>query len=167
MHSKRKKRSRIRAAKVTAGHGHKKKNRGAGHRGGRGKAGSGKRGDFKIMKVTKGIKYLGKHGFKKNKQKIKTITLQTLQEKLPSLVKSGQINLVKDIYEIDLEKLGYDKLLSKGNIRVKLNITVSSASTNALNKIKNVGGKVKVNTLTKEIRQEVIEENNEENKNQS
>ena len=57
----------------THGHGSSKKRRGAGHKGGRGKAGSGKRGDAKIMKVTKGNKnYLGKHGFVSKRKKEKS-----------------------------------------------------------------------------------------------
>jgi large subunit ribosomal protein L15 len=169
MHTKRKKRSRIRAAKVTAGHGHKKKNRGAGHRGGRGKAGSGKRGEFKLMKLTQGKKYLGKHGFNKIKKEVKTINLQTIQEKLPSLVNSGKAKIIKDTYEIDLTTLGYDKLLSKGQIDVKLNITITKASNNAISKVEAAGGKVNTVHVLQEKpvvktqeTSEVSSENNEE-----
>ena len=143
MQAKRTKRSRIRAAKVTAGHGHKKTNRGAGNRGGRGKSGSGKRGDFKLMKLTNGGKrYIGKHGFTSIKGEVKAINLSELQKGLDSLVKLGKISLSKDIYEIDLGALGYKKLLSKGDVYHKINIKTSFATPNAIKKIEEKGGKV-------------------------
>ena len=162
MQSKRKKRTRIRAAKVTAGHGHKKKNRGAGHRGGRGKAGSGKRGNAKIMKITSGNKYLGKTGFTsiKSLKPFNIITLKEIQDKLPVLISSGKMTQNKDIFEINLTELGYDKLLAKGNVAVKLNIVVNSASKNAIAKIEAAKGKV---ILPDSKVQEKNKQNSEEN----
>ncbi len=142
MQSKRTKRSRIRAAKPTSGHGHKKKNRGAGHRGGRGKAGTGKHGSTKLMKLTKGKEYLGKSGFKSLKKSLRTINLTELQSGLDSMTIKGKISKNKDVYEVDLEKLGYDKLLSKGNVNVKINIKVKLATPNAVSRIEKAGGKV-------------------------
>jgi large subunit ribosomal protein L15 len=143
MQAKRRKRSRIRAAKVTAGHGHKKKNRGAGNRGGRGKAGTGKRGTANFMKVTGGDKnYLGKHGFTSIQKSLNAINTNEIQKSLLSLVQKGKAELKKDIYELDLTKLGYDKLLSKGPVNVKLNIKVKSATQNAINKVVKAGGLV-------------------------
>jgi len=144
MQSKRKKRSRIRAAKPTSGHGHKKKNRGAGHRGGRGKAGSGKRGSTNLMQLTSGKDFLGKHGFTSLKNKEKTINLSEIQKSLFGLVDEGLIKKTKDVYEIDLIKLGYDKLLSKGNITYKLNIKVKKATPNAVSRVEKAGGKVEI-----------------------
>ena len=142
MQTKRSKRSRIRADKVTAGHGSKKKNRGAGHRGGRGKAGSGKRGDAKIMKITYGEKYLGKLGFRSRKDKTRSINIQTIQEKLDSYLAQERILKENGSYVIDLNKLKYDKLLSKGKISYKLIIKVGQASARAVQKVESVGGKV-------------------------
>jgi len=161
MQSKRKKRTRIRAAKVTAGHGHKKKNRGAGHRGGRGKSGTGKRGDAKIMKLTGGNKHLGKTGFKTYKKTVNSINIRKLQSLLPLLIKEGKAKQNKDVYEIDLIKLNYDKLISKGHINFKLHITVKSASQNAISKVEAKGGKV-VLPANKKLMNDA--ENNEENK---
>ena len=141
MQSKRKKRSRIRAAKITAGHGHKKKNRGAGHRGGRGKSGSGKRGDFKIMKVTKGQKYLGKYGFTSRKKPMPQINLQELQLRLQNYVKEGNASVNNNTYAVSLP--GY-KLLSKGRVRFKINIKVKSATETAIKKVESAGGKVSI-----------------------
>lgn len=142
MQTKRSKRSRIRAAKVTAGHGHKKKNRGAGHRGGRGKSGTGKRGDFKLMKLKPGGKNLGKHGFVSLKEQKKAINLGQLQLNLNTLYEEEKIKKSKDAYEIDLKKLGYDKLLSKGDVYTKMNISVDSATKRAIKKVEEKQGKV-------------------------
>ena len=144
MQRKRSKRSRIRAAKRTSGHGHKKKNRGAGNRGGRGKAGAGKRGDAKLMKVTKGKRNMGKHGFTSLKEPDTVINVAYLQEKLDSLLNEGKIEKAKDVYKVDLNALGYDKLLSKGPVRFKMEITVDKASPNAVKKIEAAGGSVTV-----------------------
>ena len=144
MQSKRKKRSRIRAAKPTSGFGHKKKNRGAGHTGGRGRAGSGKRGEVKLMMFKTSNKYLGKQGFTSIKKKLKTINLTELQRSIEGLVEKGKAIKNKDAYEVDLIKLGYDKLLSKGNITHKLNIKVKKATPNAISRIEKVGGKVEI-----------------------
>lgn len=143
MQVKRTKRSRIRAAKDTAGHGHKKKNRGAGNRGGRGNAGSGKRGDFKLMKLLNaGKSVIGKHGFTSQYKQIKSINLSELQLKLDSLVKEGKVLQSKEVYEIDLKKLGVQKLLAKGNVYNKMNIQAEFATPNAIKKTEEKGGKV-------------------------
>src|SRR3989344_9386542 len=63
---KRRKFTRMRGTH-THGGGSKKKNRGAGNRGGRGMAGSGKRAEQKKPKILKefGTSYFGKKGFKR------------------------------------------------------------------------------------------------------
>jgi large subunit ribosomal protein L15 len=142
MQTKRSKRSRIRAAKDTSGHGSKKKHRGAGHRGGRGISGSGKRGDAKLMKVTKGERHLGKYGFISRKKKVNAINLQTLQESLIQLVDHKKVSVEKDVYEIDLGVLGFERLLSKGRVTKKMHIKVRSVSEKAISKIKAAGGEV-------------------------
>ena len=62
--NKSKKKLKYRGSK-THGCGSMKKRRGAGHRGGRGAAGSGKRGDAKKPSIWGG-RYFGKHGFINN-----------------------------------------------------------------------------------------------------
>ena len=124
----------------THGSGAKKKRRGAGNRGGRGMAGSGKRADQKKPTILKlyGSSYFGKHGFKrpqKVKKKIKAINLNDL-EKL--IIKN---NLKENI---NLKELGYDKLLSTGNLSKKYNINCSSCSKKAKEKIEKLGGTVNV-----------------------
>ncbi|MBU0757239.1 MAG: 50S ribosomal protein L15 [Nanoarchaeota archaeon] len=150
MHNKRKKVTRKRGSE-THGHGASKKWRGAGHKGGRGNAGSGKRGDSKIMKVTKGNKnYLGKHGFtSKNIDTIKTINLFTIQKQMDSLLSKKLIKQEGDTYIIDLGSIGFNKLLSKGNVTKKLNITVDFATGNAIEKVAKAGGIVMIKVQEK------------------
>ncbi|MBN2368533.1 uL15 family ribosomal protein [Candidatus Woesearchaeota archaeon] len=165
MQTKRKKRSRIRAAKVTAGHGSKKKNRGAGHRGGRGKSGAGKRGDFKIMKITKGMpkkEYLGKHGFKMPASDEKAINLNILQDRLASYLEKGLVSRSKDTYEVDLGMIGYQKLLSKGAVRVKLSIKVARATQNAIDKVEAAGGKIVLLEDTAAESENLVDEESED-----
>lgn len=147
---KRSKRSKARGS-WTHGHGGKKRSRGAGNRGGRGLAGSGKRADQNKTRVLKkyGSKYFGKKGFKipqKVKGKIKSINIEDLNKSLNRLLAQGQIKKDTDITIIDLKKLGYDKLLGKGKINQKLKIIVPLASKKAIEKIKEAGGEI-TNTL--------------------
>src|SRR3989338_2684643 len=81
--NKRKKNTRQRG-KTTHGWGARKKHRGAGNRGGRGMAGSGKRADQKKPSILKeyGNTYFGKFGFKipqKIKKQIKEINISTIE----------------------------------------------------------------------------------------
>src|SRR3989344_411779 len=136
MIKKRKKVSRYRGSK-THGCGSMKKRRGAGNRGGRGMAGSGKRADQKKPSILKeyGTAYFGKKGFasRSNKIKIKSINIGDLENRLLTLIK------------IDLSKLKYNKLLGSGKITKKFEINVDHASKGAIEKIEKLGGKVNVN----------------------
>ncbi len=144
MQIKRNKRSRIRAAQRTAGHGSKKKHRGSGHRGGFGHSNIGKRGSAKIQKEagSGGNNALGKHGFKSLEKKVNAINLQELQGRLPSYLGKGLASMEKEVYQIDLEKVGFEKLLSKGQVTLKMNIKAASATENAVEKVKAAGGSV-------------------------
>ena len=124
MQQKRKKVTRKRGTE-THGHGASKKRRGAGHRGGRGNSGAGKRGDFKIAKVAKyNNKHHGKYGFtSKNRKDIKAINIHQIQIHINKLLDSGLAELKNDVYVIDLKKMGYNKLLAKGNVSLKFKIT--------------------------------------------
>jgi len=129
----------------TYGWGSKKKRRGAGNRGGRGMAGSGKRADQKKPSILKeyGNKYFGKRGFvKHNKKIVKPINIDNLEKKLPDLVSKKLINEESKGFIIDLKKIGYNKLLGSGKITKKLVITADSASKKAIDKIKKAGGEV-------------------------
>ena len=122
------------------GGGHHKKRRGAGSRGGRGNAGSGKRAGHKKQGIV-----LGRTGFlpRRGVQRVKAITVGffTLQN-VNKLVAAGKAAKDGDAFSIDLGKLGYGKLLGTGNTSLKLNLHVSSVTASAEEKISIVGGKV-------------------------
>lgn len=113
--------------------------RGGGSRGGRGKSG---KFDHKIML------YLKYESWKKEKEKSrslkknkKIINLQMLDNLIDKMILNGNLREEKNI-EIDLDKLGYEKLLSKGNINKGIIVKIKSASKKAIEKIEKKGGKV-------------------------
>src|SRR3989338_998997 len=149
---KRKKNTRQRGSH-THGWGSKKKHRGAGHRGGRGMAGSGKRADQIKPSLWK-ERYFGKFGFKKKgvKEDIKSINICVIDEKIGDYISKKLIVKEDDFYVVDLEKLGYNKLLGNGRIKKKFKITTPYASKKVIERIKNANGIV---VLTKPHKSEV------------
>jgi large subunit ribosomal protein L15 len=150
---KRKKNIRQRGSK-THGWGAMKKHRGAGNRGGRGNAGSGKRGDQKKPSYwnalrphdqKKGKAYFGKHGFA-SVQPVDyvIINVQELNRQLPSWAAEKKVTKSGDSYTVDLGTLGYTKLLGTGKISHKVKVTVRKASPGAVEKISAAGGSVTV-----------------------
>jgi large subunit ribosomal protein L15 len=125
----RKKNSRQRGSH-THGWGAKKKHRGAGSRGGRGMAGTGKRGDAKKPSILKTKKYFGKHGFrpKGQKKQARCVNIQDVEL-------MGKEN-------INLKELGYNKLLGKGRPTRKYSISVEYATQKSIQKIEKAGGSV-------------------------
>lgn len=129
---KRKKVTKYRA-KTTHGGGHRKKRRGAGSRGGRGRAGTGKRASHKKEK-------LGGKGFSSLKKKIDSINLSFFTgERLDRFVAAEKVVKEGDFYVVDLSKLGYGKLLGSGKINVKLKFK-GNRSVKAEEKVKAAGG---------------------------
>jgi large subunit ribosomal protein L15 len=126
------------------GKGQGKKTRGSGSRGGFGMSGTGKRSEAKLMKMTGGDPmYLGKHGFVSvGARKINAVNIEYIEQKLDALTLALKIKKEKDLYLINLEELGFNKLLSKGNAKHKMKITAEMASSNAVEKIKQAGGEV-------------------------
>ncbi len=140
-----KKRVRYRGSH-THGAGSKKKRRGAGNRGGRGMAGTGKRADSKKPSIWKDTKYFGKFGFTRvNADPQREVTLSVIKEMLPELLDAGIASKEKDVYVLDLSKVGYDKVLAKGKFDIKLRLKARYASRGAVEKIKAAGGEI---TLT-------------------
>jgi len=142
--NKRRKFSRMRGTH-THGWGAKKKHRGAGNRGGRGMAGTGKRADQKKPTILQeyGNDYFGRFGFNRPQKllkKIKAINLDALQNKLDFYVSQKLVTKEKDVYVVDLDKLGYQKLLGGGKLEVKLKISAQYFSKSAVSKIQERGG---------------------------
>lgn len=138
--NKRKKNTRQRGSKT---YGWGKVHRGAGSRGGVGRSGTGKRGDQKKPSFW-GQDYFGMHGLKSKKKKDKTINIQTIELKLYNWLKEEKIEKKGEMFVIDLDKMGYDKLLSKGLVKSKLEINVKQCSKNSEEKIVKAGGKINI-----------------------
>jgi large subunit ribosomal protein L15 len=143
--NKRKKNSRHRGS-WTHGWGEKKKHRGAGSRGGRGNAGSGKRADTNNPTYQKIPGYFGKSGFNRPnaEARVLAINVSTLESNLSSLVASGAATKKGSSYVVDLTKTQYGKLLGSGSISTAVEVTVDKASASAVEKISAAKGKVTV-----------------------
>ncbi len=145
--TKRKKNTRQRGSK-THGWGAMKKHRGAGNRGGRGLAGTGKRADHKKQWAFKvfGKGYFGKHGFtSKSRKKITATNIEYIEKKLQNFLNKKIATKEKDIVAIDFKKTKFNKLLSKGNPTNKYNIKIPFFSKKTKEKIEKAGGSI-VNT---------------------
>jgi len=123
----------------THGGGSKKKRRGAGHRGGRGLAGTGKRGDAKKPSVWKDKNYFGKYGFvNKNKDRIAVMNVNDLNSIVYGFLNgkfADYVTLADGVYTIDLTKMKVDKLLGKGILEFKVKVVVASMTEAAKSKL--------------------------------
>jgi large subunit ribosomal protein L15 len=113
----------------THGYGSKKKHRGGGSQGGKGFSGMHKH-KFSLTVAHKKDFY-GYKGFHALKKKEKTINVGELK-KIAN----------EDEKEIDLMKLGYGKLLSKGSLSAPITIKVEKFSKKAKQKVEKAGGKI-------------------------
>jgi len=140
--NKRKKNTRQRGSK-THGWGAKKKHRGKGHQGGAGMAGSGKRADSKKPSLWK-ERYFGKFGFvsKTPKVKINAVNVSYIEQHLNKFLSNSLITKENGFYFVELEKLGFNKLLGDGRVSLKFKVKVPYASKSAIEKVKKAGGDV-------------------------
>jgi large subunit ribosomal protein L15 len=121
------------------GWGARKKHKKAGHKGGVGMSGTGKRADQKKTLVIKlyGNDYFGKQGITSRgtkRDKRKRISLMTIQNNLETFGKK-----VGDKWEINLEDY---KILGKTDVKHKLSIKAKEASASAMEKVKKAGGEI-------------------------
>jgi large subunit ribosomal protein L15 len=136
--------------------GTKKRHRGAGNRGGRGMAGTGKKADDKKPSIWKNAKYFGKLGFVNHqKEKIVYQNIGYIESRLEEFVAKKLISKEGDTYVIDSKKMKFNKLLGKGTVMKKFKINVPYASKNAIAIVEKAGGKVnckevKVNKVKEE-----------------
>ncbi len=117
--------------------------RGAGQRGGRGNAGLGKHKWIKVVKDDPD--HFGPKGFKRPKgltEEEKVINIYQIEEHLEQFKEEGFVKKKGYYYEIDLDKAGYDKLLSRGKARFQMRIKVANSSERAVTKVQEAGGEV-------------------------
>ncbi|HLC47115.1 MAG TPA: uL15m family ribosomal protein [Candidatus Nanoarchaeia archaeon] len=147
---KRKKAVRYRGSNSHGG-GAKKKRRGAGHRGGRGLAGSGKRADAKKPRYWADPLYFGKHGFHRGGSFPKPLALNIddINTQFLKWVGQGRAAEKQGKGIIDLSAVGYGKLLGGGIPARAYDITVAQASQSSVEKIKRKGGGVNVTSPQK------------------
>ncbi|MFQ6064461.1 MAG: uL15m family ribosomal protein [Candidatus Bathyarchaeia archaeon] len=138
-HKKRK--TRKKRGSRTHGYGIVGQHRGGGQRGGRGKTGG------KKHKWTYTVKYtperFGKHGFKPPKRReVSAINVGELDQQISKLVTDKKAKKTKEGIKVNLNQLGYDKLLGGGQVTHPLVVQVDSHSESAAEKIDKAGGKI-------------------------
>jgi len=145
--NKRKKNSRQRGSKFYGAGRGSKHNKGAGNRGGRGMAGTGKRADSKKPSIWTDPYYFGKFGFRmKNPRIMNAVNIEYLENHIDKLVEQKLAREEKEGYSIDLKDIGMNKLLGYGKPTKKFKIITEFSSADAVEKIKSAGGDVTVTT---------------------
>ncbi len=120
-----------------------KSGRGAGERGGRGKAGLNKH-KYPTM-ANEEPDFLGPKGFSRPQNLIEekeAINIYQVEEQMNELVEEGYASKSGSTYIVDLKSAGYDKLLAGGSARYQMKIEVPSSSERAVYKIEEAGGEV-------------------------
>jgi large subunit ribosomal protein L15 len=136
------KRSKYRGSRTCGGGTHKNR-RGAGNRGGRGRAGH---RDHRFSHfLLYGEVHNGKDGFhNQTTREEKTISVGQLDQMAASLLESGKASREGDTIFIDAFQIGIDKILGNGKLTVKMNVTARSFSAQAKSKIESMGGQALV-----------------------
>ncbi len=124
----------------------------SGSHGGKGAAGLGKH------EWTWTIKYaptwFGKKGFNPPRIRVgyspRTINLWRVEELVDYLERKGRLNYEDDKPVIDLQALGFHKLLGEGKIKRPVKVIVPEASEKAIKKIEEVGGTVVITSSQEE-----------------
>lgn len=121
----------------------KKAGRGAGKRGGRGNAGLNKHKVMTMIKYMPG--HLGRYGFKRPQKMVGqdiSINIRDLEFHMDRFLAEGHVKKDGDAIALDLNALGYDKLLGAGEVTTPLHITIAKTSASASSKIEDAGGKI-------------------------
>ncbi len=133
---RRKKKNKLRGNR-THGKGNTKNKRGAGCRGGRGRAGS---------KKHKKMMFLREERKKRLKPKRKglALNLDELTKIVEKALAEGIATKEKGFVVIDGKKLGIEKILGRGEIKEKVKILNAKVSSRAKEKIEAAGGIIEV-----------------------
>ncbi|RLG95603.1 50S ribosomal protein L15 [Candidatus Bathyarchaeota archaeon] len=120
----------------TCGYGRVGQHRGSGSKGRR-KAGRHKHGWSYVLRYEPD--YFKKKKLKplRDKSEIKTINLDELEELAYQIAQGGKEKVV-----LDLDSMGYDKLLGSGRITIPVSVKVSACSEAAQKKIEAAGGEI-------------------------
>lgn len=137
---KRKKHSRFRGFRTY--HGSHKKHKGSGNRGGVGNIGLSRHKKGYMLKYDPD--HFGKDGFKRHYsllRNFRTINLKDLDVMVEKLMEKKLVEEENGKIKINLEKIGYDKLLGNGKITKPLIVEGKHFSKSAISKLEQSGGK--------------------------
>ncbi len=137
------KRTKYRGSRTCGGGTHKNR-RGAGNRGGRGRAGINAH-HFVKWYMEMGRPVFGKDGFyNQTSTDVITIDVGALDQIIPSLLAQGIAKQEGDAVTVNVTDMGIEKVLGSGQVTKKINILASSFSETAKAKIEKMGGKALV-----------------------
>ena len=137
------KRSKYRGSRTCGGGTHKNR-RGAGNRGGRGRAGINAHHFVKWYKEMGGPVF-GKDGFSNSSQiTVRVIDVGIIDQIIPSLLAQGIAKNEGDIIVINTADMGIEKVLGSGKVTKKMNISAQAFSESAKAKIEKMGGKTQI-----------------------
>jgi large subunit ribosomal protein L15 len=137
------KRSKYRGSRTCGGGTHKNR-RGAGNRGGRGRAGINAHHFVKWYKEMGGPVF-GKDGFcNPTGTEVTAIDVGALDQIVPSLLAQGIARQEGDAVVINIADMGIEKVLGSGKVTRKINISAEAFSGTAKAKIEKMGGKAQV-----------------------
>jgi large subunit ribosomal protein L15 len=137
------KRSKYRGSRTCGGGTHKNR-RGAGNRGGRGRAGINAHHFVKWYKKMGGPVF-GKNGFSNSSQTTVTvIDVGIIDQIIPSLLAQGIAKNEGDVIVINTADMGIEKVLGSGKVTKKMNISAQAFSESAKAKIEKMGGKTQI-----------------------
>ena len=137
------KRSKYRGSRTCGGGTHKNR-RGAGNRGGRGRAGINAHHFVKWYKEMGGPVF-GKNGFcNQIATEVISIDVGVLDQIVPSLLAQGIAKKDGDTIVINVADMGIEKVLGSGKVTKKIIISASAFSETAKAKIEKMGGKAQV-----------------------
>ncbi len=121
----------------TGGRGYGKRARHAGNRGGRGRAGGGKRAQQRLVSFR-----TNKHSYSEVNEKRVPLNLNHIDKLVEKLLKSGLAKKDSDRIVLNLSELGYSKICGRfSKNKIKL-LVYGAASERAKNEIISAGGEV-------------------------
>lgn len=143
---RRRKKSRKMRGSRLHGYGLQRQHRRSGRRGGFGMAGTKKHLWTWVTAHEPDYFGRGRRGFKRPRavtREVRSINLSEVNKMLPELISSGVAKELEDgRLELDLNKIGYNKLLGRGSVSRPIVIRVSDASKHAVSKLESIGGSV-------------------------